>query len=161
MIGNAEELVRWLFSQDREKVFEIREYKEKRSNNANRLMWECLGDLAVAMKTKKWDVYLLMLKRYGKFTYICVKPSVVDAVKKQWRECEEIGEIEINGQKAIQLLCYFGSSTMNTKEFSTLLDGIISEMKECELPTPMDRDIERAIKQFEKSHGAKNENWTD
>ena len=157
MIGKAEELVKWLFSQDREKVFEIKEHKEKRSNNANRLMWECLGDLAVAMKTDKWDVYLLMLKRYGKFTYICVKPSVVDAVKKQWRECEEIGEIEINGQKAIQLLCYFGSSTMNTKEFSTLLDGIISEMKECELPTPMDRDIERAIKQFEKSHGEKNE----
>lgn len=157
MIGKAEELVRWLFSQDREKVFEIKEHKEKRSNNANRLMWECLGDLAVAMKTDKWDVYLLMLKRYGKFTYICVKPSVVDAVKKQWRECEEIGEIEINGQKAIQLLCYFGSSTMNTKEFSTLLDGIISEMKECELPTPMDRDIERAIQQFEKSHGEKNE----
>ena len=155
MIGKAEELVKWLFSQDRDKLFEIKEHKEKRSNNANRLMWECLGDLAVAMKTDKWDVYLLMLKRYGKFTYICVKPNVVDAVKKQWRECEEIGEIEINGQKAIQLLCYFGSSTMNTKEFSTLLDGIISEMKECELPTPMDRDIERAIKQFEKSHGEK------
>ena len=29
MIGKAEELVQWLWNQDREKVFEIKEHKEK------------------------------------------------------------------------------------------------------------------------------------
>lgn len=153
MVGKAEEIIKWLFSQDREKMFEIKEYFENRTNRANRLMWDCLGDLAVALKTDKWSVYLLMLKRYGKYTYVCVKPNVVDAVKKQWRECEEIGEIDINGQKAVQLLCYFGSHTYNTKEFSTLLDGIISEMKEMDIPTPIDKELERAVAEWEKKHG--------
>ena len=153
MIGKAEEIIKWLFSQDREKMFEVKEYFENRTNRANRLMWDCLGELAVALKSDKWSVYLLMLKRYGKYTYICVKPNVVDSVKKQWRECEEIGEIEINGQKAVQLLCYFGSHTYNTKEFATLLDGIISEMSEIGLPTPIDKEFERAVADWEKKHG--------
>lgn len=150
MIGNAEQIIKWLFEQDRDRTFEIKEHKEKRSVNANRLLWECLGELATALKTDKWAVYLLMLKRYGKYTYICVKPNVVEAVKKQWRECEEIGEVNINGQKAVQMLCYFGSSTYNTKEFATLLDGVISEMKEAGIPTPIDRDFERAVEQWDK-----------
>ena len=82
-------------------AIEIEEYKEKRSNDANRLLWHCLSKIAQAMNSPvdKWEVYLQMLKRYGKFTYICVKPNVVDAVKAQWRECEEIGKVNINGEK--------------------------------------------------------------
>lgn len=151
MTGRAEEIVKWLFGQDREKVFEIKEYKERRSLNANALLWKCLGDLASALRSDKWTVYLQMLKRYGTYTYICVKPKVVEAVKKQWRECEEIGTINIDGQEAVQLLCYFGSSTMNTKEFSVLLEGVISEMKEMGLDVP-DKDLERVVKQLEAEH---------
>lgn len=128
---------------------EIKKYRNKRSLDANALLWKCIGDIAGCLNTDKWSVYLKMLKRYGKYTYICVKPEVVDAVKSQWRECEEIGEIDINGRKAIQLLCYFGSSTYDTKEFSTLLDGVISEMKEMELPTPLSEELERVMKQYE------------
>lgn len=127
-------------------------YREKRSLDANALLWLCLSRIATATSPPldKWDVYLLMLKRYGKFTYICVKPSVVDAVKKQWRECEVIGDVDINGQKAVQMLCYFGSSTYDSKEFSTLLDGVISEMKEMGLETPTSKEMQRALEQWEK-----------
>lgn len=150
MVGKPEEIVKWLFAQDREKLFDITEHKEKRSRDANALLWACLGEIAGAIRSDKWSVYLQMLKRYGKYTYICVKPHVVDAVKKQWRECEEIGTIDIEGQEAVQMLCYFGSSTYNSKEFSVLLDGVISEMKELGLDTPADRELKRAIQQLEK-----------
>lgn len=129
-------------------------YKKKRSVDANALLWVCLGKIADAMETPtdKWDIYLQMLKRYGKYTHICVKPHVVDAVKAQWRECEEIGEVNINGQKAVQMLCYFGSSTYDTKEFSRLLDGVISEMQEMGLETPASEEMQRALEQWEKMH---------
>lgn len=130
---------------------EIKKYRKRRSLDANALMWQCLGEIADALRADKWDIYLMMLKRYGKYTYICVKPSIVDAVKAQWRECEVIGDMEVNGQPAVQLLCYFGSSTYNTKEFSTLLDGIISEMEEMGLERPMDRDMKRALEAWEKN----------
>ena len=79
MIGKPDELIRWLTEQDREKAFEVKEYKEKRSLNANALLWRCLGEMASALHTDKWDVYLQMLKRYGTYTYICVKPKAVEA----------------------------------------------------------------------------------
>lgn len=125
-------------------------YRQKRSLDANGLLWLCLGRIAEALHADKWDIYLQMLKRYGKYTYICVKQNVVDAVKQQWRECEVIGEVNINGQTAIQLLCYFGSSTYDTKEFSTLLDGVISEMKEMGIETPASKEMERALELWEK-----------
>ena len=127
-----------------------KKYRENRSNNANKLLWHCLGEIAAALRTDKWKVYLLMLKRYGKFTYICVKPNMVDAMKAQWRECEVIGEVDINGQKAVQMLCYFSSSTYDTKEFSVLLDGVISEMAEMGLQVPTSQDMQRALEQWER-----------
>lgn len=157
MVGKAEEIIKWLFNQDRDKVFDVTEHKEKRSLSANGLLWACIGELAGALRSDKWAVYLQMLKRYGKYTYICVKPNVVDAVKAQWRECEEIGHVNINGQDSVQMICYFGSSTMNSKEFSILLDGVISEMKELGLLTPAQRDLDRVIKQIERKENEKNQ----
>lgn len=138
---------------DKDLDVELKIHREKRSLNANRLLWNCLGEIAVALQTDKWNVYLMMLKRYGKYTYICVKPNVVESVKAQWRECEEIGEININGEKAVQLLCYFGSSTYDSKEFSVLLDGVISEMKEIGLETPSERELDMVIESWKKNNG--------
>lgn len=125
-------------------------HRKKRSIDANRMLWACIGDIAQALGADMWEIYLEMLKRYGKFTYICVKPSAVDAVKAQWRESEEIGEISINGEKAVQMLCYFGSSTYDSKEFSTLLNGVISEMEEIGLQPPPSRDMRIALERLEK-----------
>ena len=48
------------------------------------------------------------------------------------------------------MLCYFGSSTLDSKEFSVLLDGVISEMKEMGLEIPMQSDLKRVIEEYEK-----------
>ena len=84
-----------------------------------------------------------MLKRYGKFTYIVVKPGAVEAVKKQWRECEEIGEVDVNGTKAVQMLCYYGSSTYDTKAMSVLIDGVVSECEELGIETMSPAELQR------------------
>ena len=131
---------------------EAKKYRKKRSLDANGLLWHCLGKIATSMNppVDKWDVYLQMLKRYGTYTYVCVKPNVVEAMKRQWRECEVVGEIDINGKKAVQLLCYFGSSTMDSKEFSVLLEGVISEMREMGIETPTSQEMKRALEQWGK-----------
>lgn len=150
MTGKAEQIIKWLFDQDREKLFDIEEHKEKRSLNANALLWKCLGDIANAINSDKWTVYLQMLKRYGTYTHICVKPEAVEGIRKQWREVEEVGRGKINGVESVQLLCYFGSSTMNSKEFSYLLSGVISELESMGLPSPAEEDLDRVIKQLER-----------
>ena len=151
MTGDKNECIKYLLEQEDDKLFDVKEHKDKRSNNANRLLWACLGRIAKALKTDSWSVYMQMLKRYGTFTYICVKPSAVEGVKRQWRECEEIGELTIKGKKAVQLLCYYGSSTYNTQEFSEFLDSVMSEMEEMNIPTPRQEEVERALKQWEEN----------
>lgn len=144
--------------EDKTKKWDICEHKEKRSLDANGMLWSCLQDIAVALHTDKWSVYLMMLKRYGKFSYVIVHPSAVEAMKKQWRELEEVGEVDVNGSKGIQLLCYYGSSTYNTKEFSVLLDEVISEMKEMGLTPPPTKDMQiliDAMREKEKKNEVK------
>lgn len=130
----------------------IKKHRKKRSLDANALLWVCLGKIANELRCDKWEVYLRMLKRYGQYTYICVKPEAVEGVKRQWRECEEIGEVDINGRKATQLLCYYGSSHYDSREFSILLEGVFSEMKEIGLISPPEEELERAIELWKKNH---------
>ena len=58
--------------------------------------------------------------------------------------------MNINGRESVQLLCYYGSSTYDTKQFSVLLDGIIYEMKEIGIPTPTSEEMRRSIDEWEK-----------
>lgn len=127
-------------------------HREKRSKDANALLWACIGDIARETFTDKWDVYLSLLKRYGKYTYIVVKPDAAEAVKRQWRECEIIGDIDIHGTKGVQMLCYYGSSTYDTAEMSCLLEGTISELGELGLQKPASSDLRRALEEWERNH---------
>lgn len=133
-------------------------WREKRSLNANALLWQCLDKIADELYTDKWEVYLHMLKRYGKFTYAIVPDGAVEKMRSMWRELEVVGKVDVNGRKATQILCYYGSSTYDTKEFSRLLDGVISEMQEMDIPTPEQEDLDRALRNWEKQHDRKNNN---
>ena len=140
---------------------DLKVHREKRSRDANALLWACIGDIARVLNRDAWSVYLMLLKRYGKFTYIVVKPEAVDAVKKQWRETEVVGEIDIHGTKGIQMLCYYGSSTYDTKEFSDLLTGTLMDMDDMNLQRPASADIKRALEEWERKHGQNSRNDND
>jgi len=109
---------------------EVKQYRQKRSLDANAYMWVLLSKMAEVLQTTKDELYLQMLERYGQFTHIIVKPNIVEKIKQEWRTVRELGEVTVNGKKGIQLQCYFGSSTYDSKEMATLIDGIISEAKE-------------------------------
>jgi hypothetical protein len=113
----------------------VQKFREKRSLDANAYLWVMLQKMAESLLTDKWTLYLRMLRTYGQFTYIVAKPAAVEAIKKQWRECEEVGEIEVNGSKAVQMLCYYGSSTYDTIQMSKLIDGVVSECKDLDIET--------------------------
>ena len=149
--GTREQVTLFLMRQaDDKKLWDLKEHKEQRSNDANGLLWSCLQEIANAIHTDKWSVYLTMLKRYGKFSYVIVHPDAVDSMRKQWRELEVVGEVDVNGRKGVQLLCYYGSSTYNTKEFSVLLDGVISEMKEMGLTPPPTKEMQMLLEKMKE-----------
>ena len=118
-------------------------HRNKRSLDANAYCWVILQKIAEVLHQDKWNVYLEMLGKYGVFTHIIVKPNVVDKVKEEWRTVKELGEVNVNGVTGIQLQCYFGSSTYNTKEMSVLIDGIVYEAKELGIETLPPDELER------------------
>lgn len=127
---------------------EIKKHYEKRSLNANALFWKGCSLIAKAVNKDNWSVYLDLLRDYGEFTYIIVKPQAVEMWKENYRLCEEVGEIEINGKTGVQLLCFYGSSTYNKKQMARLIDGMLQELEALDIDFVPDDDITKAVEQW-------------
>ena len=56
MIGNIEQIIQYLFKQDKTKQYEVKEYKEKRSLNANNYAWKLITEIANVMKISKEEI---------------------------------------------------------------------------------------------------------
>lgn len=126
------------------------DYQSKRSLNANGLLWACIGEIAAEVGADRYTIYRLLLRRYGKSAYVCVKPEAVKDLLNKWRDCEDIGCITIDGSEYREVLCYYGSSTYNVKEFAALLNGTVSEMEELDIDPPSIERVEEAIAEWSK-----------
>ena len=141
MTGNAEEIIKWLFDQDRDKVFEIKEHREKRSLNANAYAWSLIGKIADALRTNKDEVYLDMLKRYGQSELVSVLSSI--DVQGYFKYFEPIGTATLQGKEFTHYRIFKGSSEYDTREMAILIDGIVSEAKELDIETLPPAEVER------------------
>ena len=141
MIGKAEELVRWLWNQDREKVFEIKEHKEKRSLTANAYAWSLIGKIADALRTSKDEVYLDMLKRYGQSEMVSVVSSI--DVTGYFKYYEPIATTMLQGKEFTHYKIFKGSSEYDSREMAVLIDGIVSEAKDLDIETLPPDEVER------------------
>ena len=133
MIGNAQAIISWLFEQDKYKIFEIKEKKKKRTLTANSYYWSLLNQLASVMRMDNQECHFLMLKRYGQYEVISVRSDI--DLQGYFKYYKEIGHGTVQGKDFCHYKIYKGSSQMDSKEFSVLLDGLISECEEVGIPT--------------------------
>jgi hypothetical protein len=129
---------------------EIKPYRASRSLDSNAYLWVLLSKLADILHSSKDELYLLMLERYGVFTHVIVKLAAVDRIIREWRTVRNLGEVHINGQTGVQLQCYFGSSTYDSKEMSVLIDGVVSECKEVGIETLPPDELARMNEEWRK-----------
>lgn len=141
MVGKADEVIKWLLSQDREKLFEVKAYRQKRSLNANAYAWSLINEIANKLRTSKDEVYLEMLKRYGQSKIISVL-SEID-ISRFVKYYEEIGKGHVEGKEFTHYRCFIGSSEYDSREMAILIDGIISEAKELGIDTLPTTAVER------------------
>lgn len=107
---------------------EIKEHKQKRSLNANALLWKLCNEIGNKLRLSKEEIYLNMLKHYGQSEIISVRADV--DVNGYFKYFEEIGQGKINGKNFTHYKIYKGSSEYDTQEMSILLDGVVQEAKE-------------------------------
>lgn len=143
MIGTKTEILKWLIDQP-DKTYEVKDWHPKRSLTANGYYWALLGELTGVLRAARDEIHEELLRRYSvPFLGKDDKPIVL--VSR--REPEELPghwirvRDGIKGQKAYMRIK--GSSDMDSKEFSRLLDGLISECKEVGVETLPPAEIER------------------
>lgn len=136
---------------DKELDITIVRHSKKRGLAANAMLWACLGEIAAAARTDNWSAYLYMLERYGKYSTILIKAEALPDLRRVWRETRVVGERE---DGMVEVLCFYGSSTYTTAEFSRLLDGVVSDMKELGLTPPPSREMQAALEELERQEEA-------
>lgn len=133
MIGNPLKLIQWLYNQDKEKIFEVKERREKRTLTQNAYYWVLVNELGNCLRKSKEEVHFELLKDYSQRALITIKSDVNIDGYIRYYELER--EADISGVKFNIYKVYKGSSEMDKKEFSVLLEGAIQEAKQQGIPT--------------------------
>ena len=138
MIGSIKNCMVWLSMQP-DGMYEVKPYHEKRSLNANSYFYVLQNKLAQVLKTSNDELHERLIKSYSTVTIITV-PDTYD-IKGFIKYYDIYNKGEIKGNSVIQYKVYKPSHEMNTKEFSRLLDGLISECKEMEIETKTKEEL--------------------
>ena len=123
---------------DKELEILIQTVRNKRSLTANGYMWALLQRLAEALETSKEEVYTELVRRMGYCIPTLVPQADRETFERAWHsqglgyQTEHISDTKTG---ECELMCYYGSSAYDTKQFSRLLDEVILECREADIPT--------------------------
>lgn len=116
----------------------IKEYKPKRSGEANRYMWALCEKIAKSQGVSKEDVYRKEVREVGVFCTVTLSKNAIDKFSEEWKRRGlgwfiDIVDDSIPGY--IDVFAYYGSSTYNTSEMSRLLNALTEDAKALGIPT--------------------------
>ena len=137
------------FLDGRELDLSLKEFKPKRSLNANAYMWALIGKIAEAMRISQDEVYHKVLCDYGTFDTDGGVTQILsiraDAKLTGWlyTHTKPIKTVDLEGKKFTHYALIKGSSDYNTREMSFLLDGVIYEAKELGIEVMTPEELER------------------
>lgn len=141
MIGTPEQISKYLWSLDKEKLYEIKQYHKKRTLTSNAYAWELINQLANVLKISKEDLYLKLLEDYGQSSLISVKADIdISGFVKYYKE---VGRSTLNDTEFKHIRIYKGSSQFDTYEMGIFIDGIIHECENVGIPTLTKEQIDK------------------
>ena len=141
MVGKTKQIIDWLWNQDKDKIFEIKEKREKRSLSQNAYAWKLITELGDAVNKSKEEIYLDMLKHYGQREIVVILSKVNP--KGYFKYYEKVRDVKINGNYFTQYMIFKGSSEYDSKEMKCFIDGIIQECENVGINTMTPEEIAR------------------
>lgn len=152
MVGTSNKIITYLLEQAKDKQFEIKEYRQKRSLDSNAYCWVLLGKLQDKLHIPKEEIYRDLIKNIGSYEVIPVKNEAVERFVQAWKH-NGIGWVCETTKSKLEgftnVLAYYGSSTYNTKEMSRLIELIVQECKQLNIETKSKSEIDSLLKQWE------------
>ena len=126
----------------------IKEFRKKRSQDANAYMWVMVGKIAAAVLATPEEVYRDLLKDIGdNYEVFAVRNEFVERFPDIWAAdhigwiAENIGPSSEEGHTNFR--CFYGSSVYDTKQMSRLIDRVIEECKELGIETLSEMELSR------------------
>lgn len=145
MIGTSKELIKRLVELPDDKKYEVKEYKEHRSLNANNYYWNLVTELGNVLGMDKEWLHFLLLQKYGQSEMISVVAEI--DMSDYLKYYTEAGESVLNGKTFKHYKVYKGSSEMDKKEMSILINGLVEECQiqgiETKTPAEINSLLER------------------
>ena len=146
MIGNALKLIEFLYIQDKDKLYEVKEYKKKRNNSQNSRYWKLINELSLKLRISVEKLHFEMLKNYSQ-RYEILVPA--DKEIRGIEYYEKKSKITKNGMEYIVYHVYTPSHELKTDEFAILLDGLIQECKQQGIDVRSPDEIKREEAMYE------------
>ena len=137
MIGEAKNIIQWLWGQ--EGTFEIKKLKQHRTLTQNSYLWKLINEIANKLSKSKEEVYLQMLKDYGQSEIVSMLSTINP--NGYFKYYESIGTGIVNEKEFTHYRLYKGSSEYDTLEMKYLLDGVIQECEQLDIPTLTEEQI--------------------
>lgn len=126
LVGNKNKIISWLLNQEEKKIFEIKEYKEKRNLDQNAKYYALLNELALILKIGVEELHFEMLKNYSvRYQILIPKETELRGIKYY-----ELKKTIKKDNKLFNIYeVYVPSHELKTDEFAMLLNGLIEECK--------------------------------
>ena len=160
VIGKTPKAISWLAEQERDAEWEIKPYKQARSNRQNAYYWRLLTEVADRMRMSKAECHNRMLRDYGQPAYFdgevpfVMLPDTDEAERDAFRS--ETFHIRptanVRSGKDHDYRAYIvlrGSHELNTLEMSILLDGLIQEAKQLGIETATPAEL-TAMQEYDR-----------
>lgn len=113
---------------------EIKEYRPRRSNDANAYLWTLIGKLSAVLGIPPEEVYRDAIRDVGdNYEVMPVRNEALDKWKHIWQSnglgwvCEEIGPSKLPGYTNVRN--FYGSSVYDTAQMSRLIEIIVADCK--------------------------------
>ena len=140
MKGTPEKLAQYLFQLDKNKIYEIKEVKNKRGLNSNAKYWKLLNELSLVLKIGIEELHLNMLKSYSQ-RYEILVPSEIDIRGIEYYEKKST--ITKNGKEFTVYHVFTPSHELKENEFAILLQGLCEECNQQGIETRSPDEIAR------------------
>lgn len=131
----------------KEYKLEVKEFKQKRSLNANSYAWTLIDKLAEKLRMPKTDIYKSYIKEIGgNSDIVCCLDRAVSDLCQAWQGrgigwLTETEPSKLEGCTNVRL--YYGSSVYDTAQMSRLIELIVADCKENGIETLTPEEIDR------------------
>lgn len=153
MIGTIKQIMVWLLKQDNKKQYEIKEVKQKRSNNANAYFHALVNELARYYSMSDTDMKIKMNLDYGtiaKFEDGRIKGCKVPK-GTNIREFYQYAKWYKKDENEDDCYIFYKEThTLNSKEMAQLINGVVQECENAEIETKPKAEINALLESWGK-----------